>query len=156
MKRFFLIFTCIFVFIRPLAADDDINKYFIDAYYIGQERIANAPNVAIEKWTYREYMTEYYTKGRIYKIEIDIYKNNNSDPVEKIIMENGKSGGMIILFEDVTIVGREIPYQKLIAYYTYYLLDDNTLGHTVSLYDTDNIGSTTKVLTLFLMEQGEF
>jgi hypothetical protein len=67
-------------------------------------------------------------------------------------LENGKSGGMRIFFEDVTIVGREIPHQKLVAYYTEYLLEDNTFGHTVSIYDADNIGPATEALTLSLMK----
>jgi len=150
MKRIF-IFSILFFFASILFADTP-EKYRIDAYYIGQEKIANAPDFAVERRTSRTYTTEYRTKGTLYRIEIDILKSGNNNPVEKIILDNGKAAGTRIVFEDVTFVGRDITNQKIVAYYSEYS-DDGISGQVIRIYEADNIGPATEIFTLVLIRE---
>lgn len=146
-----IIFIILCFFTSILFADTP-EKYRIDAYYIGQEKITNAPEFAVERWTSRTYTTEYRTKGTIYRIEIDILKSGNNNPVEKIILDNGKTGGTRIIFDDVTFTGRDITNQKIIAYYSEYS-DDGISGQVISIYEANNIGPAKEIITLVLIRE---
>lgn len=150
-KAFF--FIGFFVSTTLLMADVT-NKYRINGYYIGQERIDNAPEIAVLQSTWIDYVNEYRTRERVCKFEIDIYRTGNDSPVERIILENGKAGGVHIFFDSVTIVGRVFPYQKLIAEYIDYFDDENdTLAQAITIYESDNTGPNTELLTLLLIKQ---
>jgi len=150
MKRIFIF--SILVFFASILFADTPEKYRIDAYYIGQEKITNAPEFVIEKWTSRTYITEYRTKETLYRIEIDILKSGNNNPVEKIILDNGKSGGTRIVFDDVTFIGRDITKQKIVAYYSEYS-DDSVSGQVISIYEANNIGPAKEIITLVLIRE---
>jgi len=150
MKRIFIF--SILVFFASILFADTPEKYRIDAYYIGQEKITNSPEFVIEKWTSRTYTTEYRTKETLYRIEIDILKSGNNNPVEKIILDNGKSGGTRIVFDDVTFIGRDITKQKIVAYYSEYS-DDGVSGQVISIYEANNIGPAKEIITLVLIRE---
>jgi hypothetical protein len=152
MNRTFIFLALASFFATSLLADTPASRLHINAYYIGQEDITNTVDFAIEKWTYRSITTPYLTKNTIYGIEIELYKTGVESPVNKIILENGNAGGTRIAFEKASFISRDISSQSLVGYYTEYS-DDETSGHIINIYESENIGPSTELLTLFLVNE---
>ena len=149
MKRTFF-FIILYLIITTIIFTEEPNKYQIRTYYIGKEDVTNTVNYARVKWSYRTVTTPYYTKDTIYGLEIEIYKTGNNNPIEKIILKNGTVGGNRIYFEEAIFTSRINSQQKFVAHYGASLNDEDPAVFVIWIFEADNIGPNTEVITLII------
>jgi len=148
MKR--IIFSTLLLFVTSIIIAEENTKHQIINYYIGKENVTNTVSFAVMKLNYRSVTTPYHTKDTIYGLEIELYKTGNNKPVEKIILKNGTVGGNRIYFDEAVFSNGTNSKQKFIANYGETLSDEEPAVYVIWIYEADNIGPNTEVITLII------
>jgi len=149
MKRTFF-FIILYLILTTFIIAQEQNKRQVRNYYIDKKDITNTVNFALVKWNYSSVTTPNNRKEIIYGMEIELYKTGNNNPVEKIILKNGTVGGNLIYFEEAISTSKTNSLQKFVAHYGESLSDEEPAVFVIWIFEADNIGPNTEVITLII------
>ena len=144
----------LFFLVSAIIFADQPEKFFVERYILCNENITGTINIATTKWEYIYFFnTERYINDAHISLEILLYKQGDANPLSKIILENGVAGGNRIFFDNVHLMGIEVPYQNLVAYHSSVPPEkDMPLGFRLILYEPDSIGPGKEVLDIIFKE----